>query len=142
MIIPDVNLLIYAHDSSSPFHARARAWWEAALSHPMPVGVPWIVVLAFVRLMTHPTVNDNPMTVAAARKAVGTWFGQDHVRLLSPSEKTMHVFFDLLEGAGIGGNLSTDAMIAALAVEYGGCVYSNDLDFGRFRDLSWKNPLE
>ncbi len=141
MIIPDVNLLIYAYDETVPLHTQAREWWEAALSGSEPVGIPWIVVLAFVRLMTHPTLAQNPMTVTQARTATMSWLELDHVRLLSPSPTTIIRFFDLLQGAGTGGNLSTNAMIAALASEYGGCVYSSDRDFGRFSNLVWHNPL-
>jgi len=82
------------------------------------------------------------MTVAQAETAVMSWLKCDHVRLLSPSAATIERFFSLLSEAGTGGNLSTDAMIAALASEYGGCVYSNDRDFGRFPSLVWRNPLE
>lgn len=141
MIIPDVNLLIYAYDATSPNHLRARAWWEAVLSGVEPVGIPWIVVLAFVRLMTHPTLSENPMTIAQVRKAVTAWLQVGHVRLLSPSPASLTTFFSLLDAANKGGNLSTDAMIAALASEHGGCIYSNDNDFSVFPNVVWKNPL-
>lgn len=141
MLVPDANLLIYAYDGTAPLHAGARTWWEGALSGNEAVGIPWVVVLAFVRLTTHPTLVANPMTVRQARAAVDSWLACDHVRLLSPSAVTLRRFFDLLAAAGTGGNLSTDAMIAALASEYGGCVYSNDRDFGRFPGVLWRNPL-
>jgi len=141
MIVPDANLLIYAYDETAPSHSAARVWWEDALSGAEAVGVPWVVVLAFVRLMTHPALAANPMTVEQARAAVLDWLAVDHVRLLSPSATTISVFFELLAGAGMAGNLSTDAMIAALASEYGGCVYSNDRDFGRFPHVVWRDPL-
>ena len=85
MIVPDVNVLVYAYDDTSPQHRAARRWWEEALSGSEPIGVPWIVVLAFVRLMTHPTLAENPMTVEEVRAAVASWLELDHVRLLSPS---------------------------------------------------------
>jgi uncharacterized protein len=141
MIIPDTNLLIYAYDQSSESHQSARRWWEAALSGSELVGVPWIVVLAFVRLVTHPVVNENPMTVAQARQAVESWLRVDQVELLTPGRATFDYFFDFLEQAGTGGNLSTDAMIAALAMEHGGHIYSTDRDFSRFPGIKWQNPL-
>lgn len=141
MIVPDANLVVYAHDATSPFHQEARAWWEDTLSGLEPVGIPWIVVLAFVRLVTHPTLSENPMPVADARAAVDTWMKQQHVRLLSPSENTFAIFFNLLEAVDSGGNLSTDAMIAALALEHGGSVFSNDKDFDRLPGVKWINPL-
>ena len=142
MIIPDVNLLVYAYDSTSPFHERARSWWEGALSGSRSVGIPWIVILAFVRLVTHPTLSENPMTVVQAREAVMAWLSVSHARVLVTTPATVNLFFDLLIAAGTGGNLSTDAMIAALAAQYGGCVYSNDRDFGRFSGILWQNPLK
>lgn len=141
MIVPDANLLIYAYDAMAPLHARARAWWERMLSGSEPVGIPWVVVLAFVRLMTHPSLSANPMTVAQAQTAVTAWMRVAHVRLLPTTPATMALFFTLLEQAGTGGNLCTDALIAAAASEHGGCVYSNDADFARFRSQAWRNPL-
>ena len=141
MIIPDANLLVYAYDKTAPNHRRARKWWEDVLSESEAIGIPWVVILAFVRLMTHPTLSENPMTVNQSREAVDSWLDLDHVRLLSPEMTTLDRFFELLEQADTGGNLSTDAMIAALAEEHGGKVYSNDSDFARFKRITWSNPL-
>ena len=81
------------------------------------------------------------MTVAQAEETILAWLAVDHVRVLYPSESTFRLFFDQLRVAGVGGNLSTDAMIATMALEYGGAVYSNDRDFDRFPSLKWINPL-
>lgn len=141
MIVPDTNLLIYAHDQTAPQHKAARRWWEAALSGTEPVGLPWIVVLAFVRLMTHPTLSENPMPVGQARECVEGWLAQPNCRVLPAGAVTLELFFEFLKSAGVGGNICTDALIAATAREYGGTVYSNDRDFTRFTGLYWKNPL-
>ena len=142
MIVPDVNLLVYAYDSTSPFHERSRSWWESALPGPIPVGIPAIVILAFVRLVTHPALTQNPMTVQQAREAVTAWLSVSHVRLLLATPAALDLFFDLLEASGTGGNRSTDALIAAMAAVHGGTVYSNDRDFARFTSVRWRNPLE
>ncbi len=141
MLIPDANLLIYAYDATCPAHTRARAWLERVLSGDEPVGIPWIVVMAFVRLMTHPTLSDKPMTVEQCRSAVSGWLAVSHVRLLTPTPATIRILFDMLAAVGTGGNLTTDALIAAHALEHGARVYSNDRDFGRFPDIVWRNPL-
>jgi len=73
MIIPDANVLIYAHDQTAVAHRSARRRWEATLSGSEPVGIPWVVALAFVRLMTHPTLSENPMTIEQARGCVEGW---------------------------------------------------------------------
>jgi len=141
MIVPDANILIYAYDTTSPHHVKAKSWWEAALSGSEPIGIPWVVVLAFTRILTHPSVCTEPMTVKQVRKRVGQWFNQPHVRLLAPAAETIALFFELLEAAELGGNLSTDALIAAHAKENGAVVYSSDRDFDRFPAVKWRNPL-
>lgn len=141
MLIPDVNVLIYAHDAACPAHARARVWRERALSGVEPIGIPWVVALAFVRLTTHPTLSDKPMTIAQSRSGVESWFEMPHVRLLAPTHATLSRFFDLLESSGGAGNLTTDALIAAHAVEMGARVCTNDRDFARFPNVSCLNPL-
>jgi toxin-antitoxin system PIN domain toxin len=141
MIVPDANLLIYAYDDTAPQHAKARVWWEDTLSGSEPIGIPWIVVLAFVRLMTHSALSNNPMTTKEAEAAVKAWLSIDIVRLLFPSYATLDRWFAFLHDANTAGNLSTVAMIAALAVEHGGQVYSNDRDFGAFSNVPWLNPL-
>ncbi len=124
MIVPDANVLIFAHDESSPQHARARGWWEAALAGPEPVGLPWVVVLAFTRLLTHPQICEHPLSIGQVRQIVEQWLAQPHVRLLHVSDEALWRFFDLLEAAGRGGNLSTDALIAVHALEHSATVYS------------------
>lgn len=125
MLIPDANLLIYAYDATCPANRRARAWWESVLSGVEPVAIPWVVVLAFIRLMTHPMICENQMTVVQCRSAVFEWFALKHVRLLTPTASTMQNLFDILAHVGTGGNLTTDALIAAHALEHGARIYSN-----------------
>lgn len=141
MIVPDVNLLVYSYDRSSPFHAAARIWWEEALSGRGMVGIPWVALLGFVRIVTHPTLNENPMTVLQAQSIIESWLERPSVELLCPGRATFVRFFELLEPVGIGGNLCTDALIAAHALECTGVVHSTDSDFSRFPGLRWLNPL-
>jgi toxin-antitoxin system PIN domain toxin len=142
MIVPDANLLIYAYDNTSSSHRAARRWWEDALSGNEPIGIPWLVVLAFVRLITHPTLSEHPFTVGQAEAAVRQWLDCNHVQLLLPRETTFARFFSLLEEAGLGGNLAADALIAAHAEDYGATVSSTDRDFDRFAGVRWMNPLD
>lgn len=142
MTIPDVNLLIYAYDATCPHHRRARIWWEAVLSGGEPVGIPWIVILAFVRLSTHPGLMREPIQVSRAEETVELWLERPGVELLVPQGTTMKRFFSLLREAGFGGNLTTDALIAAHALECGGIIHSSDTDFRRFPGIRWVNPLE
>jgi toxin-antitoxin system PIN domain toxin len=141
MIIPDANLLIYAHDESCPWHAKARTWWEGTLSQIEPVGIPWVVVLAVTRLLTHPQICENPLTPTQVRHIIENWLSYRHVRLIHLSENALGRFFDLLEEAGTGGNLTTDALIAIHALEHSATIYSNDRDFDRFPGVKRVNPL-
>lgn len=141
MILPDANILIYAHDERSPFHKKTKTWWTQALGGTEPVGIPWVVVLAFTRIMTHPQICENPISVSEARGLVLYWLEFPHVRMIQPSENALPRFFDLLEQAGSGGNLSTDALIALHAMEHSARIYSNDRDFDRFPGIQRINPL-
>ncbi len=141
MMIPDANVLIYAHDEASPWHDKARVWWEAALSGTEPVGIPWVVVLAVTRLLTHPNICENPLSVGQVRSIIEHWVSFPHVRLIHPSEQALSRFFDLLGEAGTGGNLSTDALIALHCLEHSATIASNDRDFDRFAGVKRINPL-
>lgn len=141
MIVPDANLLLYAYDSESPFHPAASRWWASLLSGVEPVGLCPVVVFAFLRLATHAKVFEQPMTVSEASECVASWLARPNVRLLVAGPGHVESVCRLLAKAGTGGNLVTDAQIAALAVEYGATVHSADTDFARLGGLSWKNPL-
>lgn len=142
MIIPDINLLVYAHNDAAPQHAAARTWWESCLNGSVPVGLSWVAMAGFLRLMTHPRVLDRPMAVATAVAQVRAWLDQAPARIIHPGKKFEEIFFGYLEKLGTAANLTTDAQLAALAVEHQAVLYSNDLDFSRFPGLRWTNPLE
>jgi toxin-antitoxin system PIN domain toxin len=139
--LPDANLLLYALDEASPHHPRARPWLEALLSGSEPVGFAWTVLLAFVRLSTHPQLFANPLTPTEAFAVVEGWLAQPCVLVLHPTERHLAVLRGLVEPLGTAGNITTDAHLAALAIEHGGEICSADADFVRFPGLRWTNPL-
>lgn len=141
MILPDVNLLIHACDTAARRHAAARRWWDGALSGDEPVALAWVTLLGFVRLTTSRVVFRQPFSVDEAGQRVEAWLAQPNVRLVHPGHRHADLFFGFLRDAGTGGNLTTDAHLAALAVEHGCVLCSTDADFGRFAGLAWKNPL-
>jgi toxin-antitoxin system PIN domain toxin len=141
MIVPDTNLLIYAYDNSFPQHAKAKVWWEEIMNGLEPVGLPWVVVLAFVRLAPHPKIAANPRPVEEVRDIVNSWLHAPHVRILPVDAAIIGRFFDVLCAAGQGGNLSTDALIAAHALDAHGRVFTADRDFARFPGIVAVNPL-
>ena len=141
LIIPDINLLVYAYDATSPSHQKAAAWWKSCLSGTTPVGLPWMVALGFVRLWTNGRVFANPMTPDQAITHVESWLARRVVRIVNPGPKHAEIVFPLLRDHGAGGNLTTDAHLAALAVEFGAVVHTADTDFLRFAGVKWINPL-
>lgn len=141
MIIPDINLLVYAYDSSSPFHTGAVAWWEACLSGSEPVGLLHVVTFGFVRIATHPRVFVNPMSPTEATSHVRSWLARPQAEVLSPGPDHLERTFKLLEALGTAGNLVTDAQMAALAMEHDAVIHTADADFTRFPGLHWFNPL-
>jgi len=141
VIIPDVNLLVYAHDSKAARHSEARLWWEEALSSTRTVGIPWVAVLGFLRIMTNPRIMRTAMLPSDAIRRVRAWLAQPQVEIVTPGERHAEILFGLLEELGTAGNLTTDAHLAALAIEYRAELASTDADFARFPRLRWFNPL-
>lgn len=143
MIVPDLNLLLYAYDASSPFHARARDWWRTCLSGTEAVGLTHAVVFGFVRVGTSARVYQDPWTLAEASAHVRAWLARRAVRLLLPDVDHVERVLDLLHSAGsAGGNLVTDAQIAALALQHDADVHTADRDFMRFKGLRCRFPLD
>lgn len=141
MILPDINLLMHAYNTDSRLHAVAREWWERLLSTPQPVGLAWVTILGFIRLSTHRHVVTTPMPVATACGHARAWLAQPYVTMVDPGSRHAEIVFGLLESLGTAGNLTTDAHLAALAIEHQAELHSTDADFGRFPGLRWINPL-
>lgn len=141
MILPDINLLIHAYNSSSPVHSAARAWWEDLLTTAEPIRLPWVVVLGFIRLSTHRQISAQPLPVATACGIVEAWLERPQVSVIHPGARHASILFGLLRTAGAGGNLTTDAHLAAIAIEHGAELCSTDSDFSSFAGLRWRNPL-
>ena len=142
MILLDANLLVYAIDRGSPHHRIAQAWLERILSSATPVGLAWIVVLAFLRVTTRAASMHKPLSPERAIAYVDSWLALPHVALVHAGEKHWPILRNLLLSSGTAGNLTSDAHLAALAIEQGYAIYSSDHDFRRFAGLTVVNPLE
>lgn len=136
MKLVDLNLLLYAVNRDSPHHARARSWLESALSADEP-----IALLGFLRLTTSDRVLPRPLSPDQALAVVDSWLAQPVVVPLEPGEGHWRLLRALLASSGSAGNLTTDAHLAAIAIEHGAELCSTDSDFARFPDLRWTNPL-
>lgn len=142
MIVPDANLLLYAYDRESPFHERAKSWWQDCLSGQEAVGLTYPTLFAFLRISTNPKIYLNPMTLAEATEHIRSWRGRRVSQILEPPLGHIDDVVALLEAAGgTAGNLVTDAQIAAFAQAYRAVVHTADRDFLRFPDIRCYFPL-
>jgi len=142
MILVDANILIYAKDRSPSRHIVARGWWEKELAANTQVSLSWVGVLGFLRITTNAKAVLQPLTMAEAVGVVEWWFACPSVTVLQPTPLHWTVFRRFLEVRGARSNLTTDAHLAALAVEHDCELVSADADFAQFPGLRWRNPLE
>ena len=141
MILVDANLLVYAVDRSAVQHQAARIWLQARLTGSQRVALPWPSLLAFLRVVTNPRIVSRPAPMHDAWATVRGWLGLPSVWLPEPTAAHAEVLGSLLEGVS-SSQLVPDAHLAALAIEHGLTLCSNDGDFARFSGLRWENPLE
>ncbi|HXG76095.1 MAG TPA: TA system VapC family ribonuclease toxin [Gaiellaceae bacterium] len=140
-VLVDANLVLWAHHRSFVEHEAARDWWAATLSETPFVGVPWPTILAFVRLSTHPRALSRPVPVGEAWSEVRRWLERSNVRVPVPGERHADLLGDLLVRTNATGNHTSDAHLAALAIEWGLELWSADRDFARYPGLRWRDPL-
>ena len=141
MKVIDLNLLLYAVNRDGPRHSEARTWLQQAMSGEERIALPWTVILGFIRLTTSPRVFEHPLSPEDALGTVDAWLSQQSVSSLEAGDGHWGILRDLLLEAGTAGNLTTDAHLAALAIEHGAELCSTDADFARFKRLNWTNPL-
>jgi toxin-antitoxin system PIN domain toxin len=139
--LPDVNLLIYAANEAAVKHAQALGWIEDTLSGTETVAFAWPVLTAFVRVVTNPRAVRRPWDAGQALDTVEGWLAQPAVTVVHPTDRHLAVLRDLLLPLGTAGNLTSDAHLAALAIEHGATLCSADVDFSRFAGLNWVDPL-
>ncbi len=140
MLVIDVNILVYAVDALSPFHRNIRRWWEMSLNQEPVIGLPWATILGFIRVTTSSRVMISPRSVDDVVNLVENWLSLPNVEIPVPGQRHAAIIFNLLREVGVGGNLTTDAHLAALAIEYQGRLVSTDHDFSRFTGLRWFDP--
>ena len=140
MILPDVNVLVHAHNRDSAVHERARRWWDRCLAGTEGVGLAWIVILGFVRISTHRRALLRPLPVGDVLDRIESWLQLPHVHVPQPSNRHFTGLRANLERIGAAGNMTTDAHLATLAIQRGYVLYTTDTDFMRFPSLRWVDP--
>jgi toxin-antitoxin system PIN domain toxin len=142
MILPDVNVLVYAHREDSHNHRAYHEWLEAAINSDQAYGVADIVLSGFLRVVTHPRVFNPPSTIEQALAFVQNVRNQPNCVIIRPGPRHWTIFEELCRAANVKGNLVPDAYLAALAIESGSEWITTDRDYSRFPGLSWRHPLK
>jgi toxin-antitoxin system PIN domain toxin len=133
--MPDVNVLVHAVNSASPVHERAAGWLREALDSGDGLALAWVALLGFIRISTRPGVFAEPLSTDRALTVVQRWLQADAARVVHPGPRHAVVLGTLLRRSGTAGNLTTDAHLAALAMEHGAVIGTFDRDFARFDGL-------
>jgi len=141
MILPDTNLLVYAYNEGASQHRAARSWLEEHLSGPEPIALTWATLSGFLRIATNRRIAKEPASIQQAIAVVDGWLMQPVVRIIRPGERHWPILQRMLLALNVGGDLVSDAHLAALAVEHDCELCSTDTDFARFPELRWRNPL-
>jgi toxin-antitoxin system PIN domain toxin len=141
VILLDANILLYAYNRSSEHHEPARRWLEDALTGSMPVAFCWPTILAFLRIATNPRAFTRPLPIVEASSIVESWLAAPVATLVLPTDCHWQVLTRLLVTGQASGPLVSDAHLAALAIEHGATLVTNDRDFSRFPGLRVEFPL-
>ncbi len=141
MLLPDVNVLVYAHREDSPHHAGCRAWLETLINGQEAFGLSELVLSGFMRVVTHPKVFTKPSPLAAALEFTEQLRSRPQRVAVAPGPRHWSIFCALCTEAGAKGNLVSDAYLAALAIEAGCEWVTTDRDFSRFKGLRWRHPV-
>ena len=140
-MLVDANILLYSIDEDSTFHEPARAWMDGALNGPRRVGIPWMSMVAFVRIVTNPRALRAPLNPAEAWELVEGWIDAPAAWIPEPGRGHREILGRLLSTLDLRANLVTDAVLAALCIEHGLEIVSADSDFARFTEIGWINPV-
>lgn len=142
MKIIDLNVLVYAVNADAEQHIEARRWWEKAVDGDETIGLPWVVLLGFLRIATNPRIFENPMSAPEALAKIDFWLERPTVKTVAEKPDHWMILRSLLGASGTAGNLTTDAHLAAIAISHDSVLVSFDNDFGRFEGLRWEHPLK
>lgn len=142
MILPDVNVLVYAHRSDSINHHSYREWLEAELNSYQSFGISTLVLSGFLRVVTHPRIFSSPTSLPIALEFVDQFITHPNCVLVAPGRRHWRIFSSLCQTVEAKGGLVADAFLAALAIESGCEWITTDRDFSRFPGLKWRHPLD
>jgi uncharacterized protein len=140
MILPDVNVLIYAFRGEVPQHERCRRWLQGVVDADAPFGVSALTLGAVVRVTTNRRAYATPTTIEEAFRFCDYLLGQPHCQVVEPGERHWDIFKQLCTETDTRGPRVTEAWYAALAIERGCEWITLDRDYARFPGLRWAMP--
>jgi toxin-antitoxin system PIN domain toxin len=140
LILPDVNVLVYAYREDAPRHPRYREWLAQVVDGREAYGMSDLVLSGFLRVVTHPAVFSPPSPIRHALGFVDALRGHPNCVHIAPGARHWAIFVTLCRDAGVKGNLVPDAYLAALAIESGSEWMTSDRDYARFPGLRWRDP--
>jgi toxin-antitoxin system PIN domain toxin len=141
MLLPDVNVLVYAHRQDGPEYPLYRRWLEELVSADAAFGMADVVLSGFLRIVTNPRVFARPTPVNLAVSFAEELRGLPNCVTVTSGPRHWSIFNRLCLEAGAKGNLVADAYLAALAIESGSEWITSDRGFSRFPGLRWRHPL-
>lgn len=141
MLMPDVNVLVYAHRADSPAHSAYRSWLDALVSGPHPFALSGLVAVAFVRIVTNRRIFEEPTPLPVALAAIDAIVARSTCRLLEPGPRHWELVAELCRKANVSGGAVSDAQHAAVAIENGCEWVTRDSDFRAFEPhgLRWQH---
>lgn len=140
MILPDVNVLLYAFRADSPDHAIYRRWLVSVLNGQTAYAMSPQVLASVIRVATHPRIFVRPSRLAEVTAFTSLLLEQAHCQIVQPGPRHWDIFCNLCRKANAIGNLVQDAWFAAMAIEFGCEWVTTDRDFARFEGLRWRAP--
>jgi toxin-antitoxin system PIN domain toxin len=141
VILPDVNVLLYAFRRDTPDHAAYRTWLESVVNGEMAYGMSPQVLSGVLRVATHPRIFRKPSQISEVLDFTSVLLNQPHCQVVQPGARHWTIFQDLCQRASVTGNLVQDAWFAALSIESGCEWITVDRHFARFEGLRWRPPL-
>jgi toxin-antitoxin system PIN domain toxin len=141
VILPDVNVLLYAFRRDSPSHTACRQWLDGVVNGDAAYGMSPQVLASVACVATHPRIFVKPSTLDEVFGFAAVLTGQPHCQIVAPGPRHWDIFHALCRDAQASGNLVRDAWFAALAIESGCEWVTTDRDFARFKGLRWRAPF-
>ena len=142
MLLPDVNVLVYAHvEKSTVDHAEYAHWITRLATGPEPFALSVLVLAGFIRIVTNPRIFNPPSHLDRSLAFVSSLVERPKARVVGPGPDHLDIFASLCRQSRASGKLVADAQHAAVAIEHGCTMVSTDSDFTRFPELRWRHPL-